>query len=145
MEIFILGIGNIGKFIAHSLARKPNPPTITLLFHRPELARMFKQVGQSSIEIITGGFSDKQSSFRSESITTNDSNNNNNNNNNNNSEPSARFIRNIIVATKANHTISGLESVKSRLDCRSTVLFTQNGMGRLFFQVFVFFPPGRIK
>lgn len=126
MNIFILGIGNIGKLIAHSLARKPVPPIITLLFHRPELASQFAKVGQS-IEIITGDSSNKQSSFRSKIIINNDASSND-------SEASADFIRNIIVATKANHTISALESVKSRLDCQSTVLFTQNGMGGSFFQ-----------
>ena len=121
MNIFVLGIGNIGKLIAHSLARKPNPPLITLLFHRPELASQFEKVGQS-VEIITEGSSNQHSSFRSELITTAP----------NDSKTSAKFIRNIIVATKANHTISALESVKSRLDRQSTVLFTQNGMGKSF-------------
>lgn len=122
MKIYVLGIGNIGKLIAHSLARKPNPPSITLLFHRPELASIFKKAGQS-IEIISNGCSNTQSSFQSE-IITNDSNG---------CEARVEPIQNIIVATKANHTISALESVKSRLDRQSTVLFTQNGMGRVVF------------
>lgn len=117
----MLGIGNIGKLIAHSLARKPNPPSITVLFHRPELASMFEKAAQS-IEIISGGSSNKQSSFRSEIIS----------NDYNDPEAGVEPIRNIIVATKANHTISALGGVKRRLDRQSTVLFTQNGMGRLF-------------
>jgi 2-dehydropantoate 2-reductase len=121
MEISILGIGNIGKLVAHSLARKPNPPLITLLLHRPDLANVFKQVGQS-IEIITNGSSNKQSSFLTEIIA--------NGPDDDLKAPRSKFIRNIIVATKANHAISALDSVKHRLDRQSTVLFTQNGMGK---------------
>lgn len=119
MEISILGVGNIGKFIAHSLARKPNPPLITLLLHKPDLAKTFEQVGQS-IEIITNGSSNRQSSFFTDIIT----------NGSDHSLIPPKFIQNIIVTTKANHTISALESVKNRLNRRSTVLFTQNGMGK---------------
>lgn len=126
MEISILGLGNIGRLIAHSLAKKPNPPLITLLLHRPDLASEFKQVGHS-IEIITNGFSNKQSSFLTEII-------GNDPPNDDVKTPPPKFIRNLVVATKANHTISALERVKHRIDRQSTVLFTQNGMGKLVFQ-----------
>lgn len=115
----MLGIGNIGKLLAHSLARKPSPPLITLLLHRPDMADQYKKAGQS-IEIVTNGFSDKQSSFCIEILV----------NECDTSISPRKTIQNLIVATKALNTISALGRIKNRLNQRSTILFTQNGMGK---------------
>lgn len=118
MKIAVLGIGNIGKLLAHSLARKPNPPSITLLLHRPDLAEEYKKSGQS-IEIITNNISNTQSSFFTEILT-----------DDHDITFSKESIRNLIVATKAVDTVSALGRIKNRLDQQSTILFTQNGLGK---------------
>jgi len=53
-RIHVLGIGNIGLFFAHSLARELNPPPITLLLHRPELLHDWEKNGRS-ISLIREG------------------------------------------------------------------------------------------
>lgn len=115
----MLGIGNIGKLLAHSLARKPCPPLITLLLHRSDMADQYEKAGQS-IELVTNGVSDKQFSFCIEVLV----------NECDTSTSPRKTIQNLIVATKAANTISALARIKNRLNQRSTILFTQNGMGK---------------
>src|SRR5271168_4155586 len=66
-RIHVLGIGNIGRLFAHSLARVSNRSPVTLLFHRPSLVQDLKKAGEA-IEIITNGTSNKQSGFDYEVI-----------------------------------------------------------------------------
>jgi 2-dehydropantoate 2-reductase len=117
-QIHILGIGNLGKFFAHSLAIKPSPPPLTLLLHRASLAKEWDDAGKC-IDIITNGSSNKKHGFSIEIL-------------GDVLDPSVApggIIENVIVATKATHTASALALIKGRLNERSTVLFTQNGMG----------------
>lgn len=117
-NIYILGIGNIGKLIAHSLATNPDSPPITLLFHRAELAKEYDEA-QRCIEIITCGISNKQKLFSIEVLPDEDST----------SRSVGNIIHNLIVTTKANRTTSGLARIRDRLNHESNILFTQNGMG----------------
>ena len=116
-RVYILGIGNLGKLFAHSLARKPCPPPITLLLHREGLVREWKESG-GCIELITNGISNKQCLFDVELLDDGKGN-----------ESSGGPIRNVIVATKAPRTTAALARIKHRLGQRSTILFAQNGMG----------------
>jgi 2-dehydropantoate 2-reductase len=116
-RIYVLGIGNIGRLFAHSIARLSNRPPITLLFHRPSLVDEFKQAGET-IEIITNGTSNRQSGFDYEVISTEAPE----------QEPT-QAIHNLIVATKATQTLPALSAIKHRLKPASTILFTQNGLG----------------
>lgn len=116
-RIHILGIGNIGRLFAHSLARAPNRPPITLLFHRPSLARDFKKAGEA-IDIITNGTSSKQSGFDYEVVGARGV-----------EELPDGPIYNLILATKATQALPALNSVKHRLAPHSTILLTQNGLG----------------
>lgn len=118
-RIYVLGVGNLGKLLAHSLARKKRPPPITLLLHRQSLLRDWEEAGQS-IELISGGTSNKQHLFDLE-ILAEDSNGI--------APSSVDPIGNVIVATKAPRTTEALARIKHRLNERSTILFTQNGMG----------------
>ena len=116
-RVYVLGIGNIGKLFAHSLAKKASPPPITLLLHRPGLVREWEEGGKC-IEIVRGGVSDQLYAFRTELLATPDD-----------SSVSGGLIRNVIVGTKAMHTTAAISTIKHRLNEQSTILFTQNGMG----------------
>jgi 2-dehydropantoate 2-reductase len=108
--IYVIGIGNLGKLFAHALATGPSPPPITLLFHRPTLHEEWVRDGRT-IEIIHNGASHKGGVFDVEQI------------------DSAGIINHLIVATKAQHTVKAIQSIKHRLLPSSTLLFLQNGMG----------------
>ncbi|KAK4135802.1 2-dehydropantoate 2-reductase [Trichocladium antarcticum] len=110
--IHVLGLGNLGKYIAHSLIRQGSKP-VTLLFHRPSLAPQWQSAG-CEIRCVTDGVVDKRSGFRVEVA--------------NGQGPHAP-IKYLIVATKAYMTTSALQLVKHRLDANSSILFLQNGLG----------------
>lgn len=118
-RIYILGIGNLGKLFAHSLARQKCPPPMTLLLHRQELVKDWEEAGRS-IELIAGGISNKQGLFDVELLAEYG---------NGTTASSGDSIGNVIVATKAPRTTEALARIKHRLNQRSTILFTQNGMG----------------
>ena len=65
-RIHILGAGNLGAFVAHSLAGIPQRPPITLLLHRRQL-RMWKYY-DCSIEIITHGVKETRRGFEAEAV-----------------------------------------------------------------------------
>jgi len=113
-RIHILGLGNLGLFFAHALAKSPNPPPTTLLLHRSSLISDWVAAGQK-IEITTHGTPSSSSSFTVELL----------------QPEQGETIQNLIVATKTIKTVSALEAVKHRLGRDSTVLFTQNGMGTM--------------
>jgi hypothetical protein len=113
--VHILGLGNLGKFFAHSLAKSnPNTP-ITLLFHRPSLATEWEKAGRC-IEIVTNGIPDRQNGFSVEIIGGTEA-------------KELRAIQNLIVATKTYATAPALMPLKQRLNSDTTLLFLQNGMG----------------
>ena len=121
--IYVLGVGNLGKYVAHSIMKQA-PGSVTLLFHRPDLEEQWQSAG-SQIQCVTDGVPDATSGFGVEVLPP--------------SEPPTADqahqkldqtpIKNLIVATKTYMTTSALERVKGRLGPESTVLFLQNGMG----------------
>ncbi|KAL4973760.1 ketopantoate reductase PanE/ApbA C terminal-domain-containing protein [Aspergillus desertorum] len=128
-RIHILGVGNIGTFVAHSLASRPSPPPITLLMHNQEVYQTFQKRKQT-LAINSLGLDDNKTGFdvnvlfdgtwRSIPYV------------NTKAEVSTRDAEQIdclIVSVKAPATVSALESVRHRLTPKSTVLFIQNGMG----------------
>ena len=65
-RIHILGAGNLGAFVAHSLAGIPNRPPITLLLHRRQL-RIWEDYDRS-IEIISHGMKETRRGFEAEAV-----------------------------------------------------------------------------
>ena len=143
--IYILGTGSVGKFLAHSIQSAPNPPPITLLFHRPTYLRDLRnrkchlrvtsQLASPHTTETRGPFDaelilpyrrpDTGTASQLPLISTEDAR-----------EKYARFlgddnqlIYHLVVCVKAHQTISALEAVKHRLGRHSTLLFLQNGMG----------------
>ena len=117
--IYVLGLGNIGKLIAHSLAASRAPPPITLLFHRSELADQWRDVG-GGIDVTTKGITHRQSNFTVAPV--------------GQKKESGDAITNLIVSTKTYATAEALRPLKHRLGTQSSILFLQNGMGRIFLQ-----------
>jgi 2-dehydropantoate 2-reductase len=109
--VHILGLGNLGKLIAHSLrTRYPDLP-ITLLFHRPASIDAWREAG-ASIEIVRNGTSNRQNGFTTELVSS-----------------SGADIHNLVVATKTYTTVDALRPLKHRLQSSSALLFLQNGIG----------------
>lgn len=110
-SVHVLGIGNLGKLLAHSLRRHHPEIPITLLFHRPSLVEEWEKAGKC-IEITRNGEADRQAGFIYETL------------------PDGKGeIQNLIVATKTHSTVQALQSLKGRLGANTTLLFTQNGIG----------------
>lgn len=111
--VHVLGLGNLGKLLAHSLRKQHPEVPITLLFHRPSLLDEWNRAGKC-IEIVRGGVSDRQSGFTHEDVSHNGSR-----------------IQQLIVATKTHATVRALQSIRERLNSSSTLLFLQNGIGTI--------------
>ena len=117
-QIHILGLGNLGKLVAHALGTVVPPSRITLLFHRTDLISSWDQAEQS-IEVVTNGVSDVRKVFETEQISTADG-------------LKRSIIDNLIVATKTYMTVEALRPLRPRLGPTSTLLFLQNGMGQYY-------------
>jgi len=63
-EIYILGVGNLGAFVAHALAGIPNRPPVTLLFLRRQVRR-WKEHGQC-IDVTSRGMTETRRGFEVE-------------------------------------------------------------------------------
>ncbi|KAK3936150.1 putative 2-dehydropantoate 2-reductase [Diplogelasinospora grovesii] len=123
--IHVLGVGNLGKYIAHSPMKQASKPVI-LLFHRPSLDIEWQSAG-CGIQCITDSVLDKRSGFRVEVLPPSSPSSSNESSQKGSFEP----IKYLIVATKTYMTTSALELVKGRLDSKSSILFLQNGMGTM--------------
>ncbi|KAF7930067.1 hypothetical protein BELL_0030g00340 [Botrytis elliptica] len=116
--IHILGLGNLGKLFAHSLATKPNPPPLTLLLHRPKLYEIAKAKGPK-IGIHHDGVWNWEGQYNIELVSMDD-------------VPSPldiKYISNLIVTTKSHKTAEALSMIKYRFTSLSTIIFIHNGMG----------------
>lgn len=114
--IHILGLGNLGKLVAHALTSSyPALPQVTLLLHRLELFAQWDKAGHF-IDIVTKRVSDPWAGFQIEQTFGKESG----------------LIKHLIVATKTYATIPALKSLRHRLSNESTILFLQNAMGMSF-------------
>ncbi|KAE8370302.1 ketopantoate reductase PanE/ApbA C terminal-domain-containing protein [Aspergillus caelatus] len=118
--IYILGLGSIGSFIAHTLRCLSAPPPVNLLLHRESLCQDFEYRDRKiKLQVGEGGVQEKSSGFEVERIdgdwcsTSNDQ------------------ICCLIVTVKASGTLSALEPIKHRLGPHSTICLFQNGLGQV--------------
>ncbi|PWY79437.1 2-dehydropantoate 2-reductase [Aspergillus sclerotioniger CBS 115572] len=145
-RIHILGLGNVGTFVAHSLMSRPSPPPVTLLLHNPDLysswlaKKRCLALNSNGLDDIKTGFDVNVLSGKSwHSFPYWDQNGED-------AQPIAETegdveeflaesaedderIECLVVAVKAPVTAMALESVSHRLTPDSTVLLLQNGMG----------------
>jgi 2-dehydropantoate 2-reductase len=129
-EIHVLGIGNIGKVLAHGLSKSACSPGITLLFHRPTLLNEWAEEG-CRIEVVTRDIPDQSTGYKIQLVQKSS-------HQNVGLVPDKLLhmvdhddgiIKNLIIGTKNNKTVAAIKSVKHRLNSDSTILFTQNGIG----------------
>ena len=120
--IYVLGLGAIGKLVAHSLAGIPNSPSITLLMRRLVDRRDWIDHGEA-IELVKYGIAESRKGFELELNLANDTYSIR--------ENKHHIIYNLILAVKAPQTVSALLSIAHRLGPESTIVFLHNGMGVL--------------
>ncbi|KAH6619902.1 ketopantoate reductase PanE/ApbA C terminal-domain-containing protein [Boeremia exigua] len=134
-RVHILGVGNVGTFIAHAIRGVPNPPPVTLLL--PSLGRLNAwRDSPQRLALVTDGDTELRDGFDAELAI-----------------PRLRFhgkevdlaaadgahqpldgeattpISSLVVCSKAPVVLQGLAAVRHRLTKDSVVLFMQNGMG----------------
>ena len=124
--IHFLGTGNVGNFVAHSLAGIPNPPPITLLL-RKQAMQQWKTNG-GKMEIIVDGVGEERTGFEVERVFNHLHGSSSNEERN---ETPGSTIWNLVISVKAYSTVPALMSIRSRLSRHSTIVFLQNGAGIL--------------
>ncbi|KAL2866033.1 ketopantoate reductase family protein [Aspergillus lucknowensis] len=154
-RIHILGIGNVGTFVAHSLKSQPSPPPITLMLHNP-LRYSSWLAGKECLAINTNGLDDIKSGFdvnvfynenwrsipisHAEDRSSVDSPSTTRSTAETEHQPNPELlgapedngeIECLILTVKAPVTVAALQQVRHRLTPNSTVLFLQNGMGTI--------------
>jgi 2-dehydropantoate 2-reductase len=146
-RIHIMGVGNVGSFIAHALRGIPNPPPVTLIFSRWDKLTEWNE-SQQRLTVVTDGDAEVHDGFDAEiaipriryhgkevglnassavPIETEDGSGDSQQEalSGESTEP----IRSLIICSKASFVLQGLSSVKHRLNKDSVILFLQNGMG----------------
>lgn len=138
-RIHILGLGNVGQFIAHSLRGIKNPPPVTLIFHRWQTLNEWKESDQQ-IQVITDGIGEKSEGYDAElaylrrrfhgkEIPVNGATDTQTTVSHMRENESAEPINSLIVCTKTPNVLQALAAVRHRLHKESVILFLQNGMG----------------
>ncbi|CAN9181649.1 unnamed protein product [Alternaria alternata] len=138
-RIHIMGIGNVGKFIAHALRGIPNAPPVTLIFGGWEKYNEWNN-SQQRLTLVTEGDAEIRDGYDAELAI-----------------PRVRYhgqevglnassvdvpggprilpgestkpISSLIICSKAPFVLQAISSVKHRLHKDSVVCFLQNGMG----------------
>lgn len=151
-RVHILGLGNVGTFIAHSLASRQSPPPMTLLLHNINFYRAWI-ARKESLSVKTNGLDDIKTGFDinlkgadniwysmpywgEDGSTNRDERLINERASDTEIEQALEtageddsIIECLIVAVKAPQTVVAVESVRHRLTRDSTILIVQNGMG----------------
>ncbi|ODH46767.1 hypothetical protein GX48_07167 [Paracoccidioides brasiliensis] len=140
-RIHIIGVGNIGGFLAHALAGAKNPPPMTLLLHNSKKLEQWEK-NRQRITLVRNGLAEHRWGFdinvkrgdvwhyvpqdsklaKEQKMAGGYSER----------DPAAadgEIIYNLIVASKATRVKYVLESVKHRLTPHSTIVFVHNGLG----------------
>lgn len=136
-RIYIQGTGSVGKLIAHSIRGVPDPPPVTLLFHRPTFKKEFEDAGRV-IRVKTGKNVEERAGFDSElvlpdryHVSTGQRHHVPADKDPWAEQMSDEPITNLIVSVKVPDTVAALRPIRHRLGPESTILFMQNGMGVL--------------
>ncbi|KAF2626066.1 hypothetical protein BU25DRAFT_432614 [Macroventuria anomochaeta] len=141
-RVHILGVGNVGSFIAHAIRGTPNPPPVTLLFPSWERLNGWKDSPQR-LAVVTEGDTEVRDGYDAElAIPRIRFHGKEVGLSNSKAEEGRSFqepqtldgestapISSLIVCSKAPVVLQGLSAVKHRLHRDSVVLFLQNGMG----------------
>lgn len=152
-RIHILGVGNVGTFVAHSLASRPSPPPITLLLQDPSVYRSWID-RKRSVALLSGGLDSIKTGFDVNVLDhktwyslpewAQDAEDEGTHSALNRKTRASKIdeawsesveenspIDCLVITTKATHTVKAVMSVRHRLTRDSTILFLQNGMGMI--------------
>lgn len=154
-RIHILGMGNVGSFIAHALASRPSPPPITLMLQDSDMYRQWLE-RKGAIHVHSDGLDSVKSGFdinvfKNTSWYSMPQGRQNTSDGEkvdyrllsrklretNTSQVYSEHVEDnshidcLIITCKAPQTVKAVLSVKHRLSPASTILFLQNAMGVL--------------
>ena len=151
-RVHILGAGNTGRFVAHSIAGIPDRPPITMIFRSARMLRKWTKCGQS-IEVVTDGYGETRYNFDTEVLPPADTlfplvsteprlidPSSSINEQSGSTAPAEQLssastssepIHQLIVSVKAPFVVRALSRVAHRLSRDSTILFFYDGMGLL--------------
>ncbi|PHH53555.1 putative 2-dehydropantoate 2-reductase [Ceratocystis fimbriata CBS 114723] len=124
-RVYIVGVGNLGRLFAMSLAKSPAKPPITLVVHRKELLEEW--IRRPGIEILRGNSVVNSRNFAVEWWSE--------------EKPkegpvvevaNGKTLSNIIVSTKTASALREVDRMRRYLSAESTLAFAQNGMSRLW-------------
>ncbi|KAL4799390.1 ketopantoate reductase PanE/ApbA C terminal-domain-containing protein [Aspergillus venezuelensis] len=148
-RIHILGLGNVGTFVAHSIASRPSRPPITLLLQSPPVYDVFVE-RKHALSVNSIGLDDNKTGFDVDVLSDGAWHSIPHRSNQGGAPQDGQHVPDgmaesqvplastpvddepiecLIVSVKAPVTVTALESVRHRLTPNSTVLFLQNGMG----------------
>ncbi|KAL5387994.1 hypothetical protein PMIN06_012361 [Paraphaeosphaeria minitans] len=146
-RIHVMGLGNVGYFVAHSLKGIPNAPPVTLVFHSREKLKAWEE-SSKRLQCVTDGDTERREGYEAElalprprfhgkmvGSNTGDRLPEVSPAQARSSEESTLYgestepISTLILCMKATQVLSALSSVKHRLHKDSVICFLQNGMG----------------
>lgn len=143
-RIHVMGIGNVGTFVAHAIRGIPNPPPVSLIFSYWDKRNQWENSPQK-LKLITDGDIEVRDGYDAEialprirshgkevglsSEPAEGATRAEDSSSRIFSGESTEPISSLIVCHKAPHVLSALSSVKHRLHKDSVILFLQNGMG----------------
>lgn len=147
-RIHIMGMGSIGTFIAHTLMCLPNPPPISLLFHREEMYANFQAASRvirlinkksqtnderSGYDVDLGEYNPEKETMYWRHIS--DRPWNKDPTNPPGPEeilPSGEVrIYTLVLTVKGPSTVVALKSIKHRVSAQTTICLMQNGLGQV--------------
>lgn len=151
-RIHVIGMGNVGRFMAHALRGIPNPPPVTLIFHKPQTLKEWNE-GPQEIRIKAHDAVEARSGFEAElavlrrrfhgqEVTFEDEDTlhpSKTASDESSQSPKQQVLQGestepihaLIVCVKTTQVLSALSSVRHRITPHSVVLFLQNGMGTI--------------
>ncbi|KAF2679464.1 hypothetical protein K458DRAFT_374992 [Lentithecium fluviatile CBS 122367] len=144
-RIHVLGLGSVGRFIAHSLRGIPNPPPVSLIFHHGRILKEWEE-SPKRISLVTDGDIERREGYDAElSVPRFRSHGKEIQSQTNTGEAfpealdaeqprllegeSTEPIHSLILCTKATKVLQALSAVKHRLHNDSVICFLQNGIG----------------
>ncbi|CAK7234186.1 2-dehydropantoate 2-reductase (Ketopantoate reductase) (KPA reductase) (KPR) [Sporothrix bragantina] len=136
-RIYIVGMGNLGRLFAASLARLPNRPPITLVVHRPGLLEQWRT--EPGVVLHPPGYVEGNAASEDARITDFDVEMwsekpppASSANKNVDVDAEISPITNLVIATKAQDALRTADWVRRYLGPNSAVAFAQNGMNKLW-------------
>ncbi|KAK1758536.1 hypothetical protein QBC47DRAFT_411225 [Echria macrotheca] len=135
-QVYVLGLGLAGRYVAHALAGSESIPPVRYLMTEPFICREWESNGHRfTLELRNGKETITHKRVIGEYAPRPD----------NNYRPwkwpvSDTIIENLIVTVSAGHVLKALEPIIHRLDHRSTICLIQDGLGIAEAIVDAYFP-----